>query len=111
MSYTDKIVKSPNETMYGTVLIKGTEISVSTILRDLSKGLSVEEILKDKSQLTIGDIYDCLEYAAELVAATNFKKAQTAINTNIEKRKALANRLRALADDIRSGKMKLPFDK
>ena len=87
MSYIAKIVKSPNETLHGTVLIKGTEISVSTILRDLSKGIPAEEILTKTPQLTIADIHDCLEYAAELVAATNFKKRKLQLRLILKKEK------------------------
>lgn len=111
MSYEEKIEKSPNETLYGNILVKGTKVSVGTILRELSKGNSIDDIVKNRPELSSTDIYACLEYAAELVDAVSLTKATTAINANIGKRKALANRLRGLAADIRAGKMDDFFEK
>lgn len=98
MSYEEKLEASSNEIMYGNILIKGTKVSVGTILRELSKGNSIDDILKDRTEISNFDVYACLEYAAELVSAISYKKAMTAIETNIEKRKALANKIRALKD-------------
>ena len=98
MSYLERIQASENQILYGNILIKGTKVSVGSIIRELSKGISVEEIIKKWPEISTTDVYACLEYAAELVAAIDFKKAKAAIDVNIKKRYALANRIRSLKD-------------
>jgi len=52
----------------GKPVIKGTRISVELILRMLSQGISVEEILKEYPHLTEEDVKAALAYAAEALA-------------------------------------------
>ena len=52
------------EVMVGKPVIKGTRIPVELILRMLSQGISVEEILEEYPHLTGEDIRACLAYAA-----------------------------------------------
>lgn len=97
MSYKEKL-KSHNETLfgitlYGTILNKETKISVHRILWVLSEGKSTDDIIKAHPEISISDIYACLEYAAELTNAIDFKEATLAISTHEQKRDALADKI------------------
>ncbi len=91
MNYEEKF--EPGE--YGTILIKGTKISLRTILRKLSEGTSIDSIIETHPEITIFDIYACLEYASELVGVIDYNKAMSAIFADKKKRKELADRIRA----------------
>jgi len=52
----------------GKPVIKGTRISVELILRMLSQGISVEEILEEYPHLTEEDVKAALAYAAKALA-------------------------------------------
>ncbi len=53
--------------MVGKPVIKGTRITVELILRFLSQGQTVTEILKNYPHLEAEDVYAAIEYATELV--------------------------------------------
>ena len=101
MNYEEIIEESSNQFLYGNIIIKGTTISVGTIIRELSQANSINDIITKRPEISSSDILACLEYAAELIDATEYKKAKTAINTNIAKRKALADRIRGLKGKFR----------
>lgn len=67
-----KIVTNP-KIMLGKPTIEGTRITVELILRLLSQGLTVKEILDDYPHLKEGDIKACLDYAAKAVAKPKFQ--------------------------------------
>lgn len=96
MSYEDNIVVSHDELKYNNIFIKGTNISVSTVLRELSEGNSKENIIIKHPEISVSDIYSCLEFAAELVGVIDFNKSISAINVEKKKRKVLIERLRAM---------------
>lgn len=50
----------------GKPVIRGTRITVQTVLSYLSAGDSVEEVLRAHPRLTRKDILACLEYARRL---------------------------------------------
>ena len=50
----------------GKAVIKGTRITVSTILGYLSAGDSIEDIREGYPQLSRDDILACLDYATKL---------------------------------------------
>ena len=50
--------------MGGKACIKGTRITVSMILLQISEGLSIAELLTEYSQLTEDDVAEALRYAA-----------------------------------------------
>ncbi len=56
------------QVLAGKPVIRGTRISVELILRMLSQGISVEEILGEYPHLTEEDIKAALAYAAESLA-------------------------------------------
>ncbi|MFQ6121415.1 MAG: DUF433 domain-containing protein [Methanosarcinales archaeon] len=66
--YQDYIVIDP-KIMHGKPVIKGTRIPVYVILNLLAGGMSTKDILKEYPDLTIEDIYACLEYASKLAEA------------------------------------------
>ena len=51
--------------MVGKPVVKGTRIPVELILKMLSQGMSIKEILEEYSHLTKEDIQACLAYAAQ----------------------------------------------
>jgi uncharacterized protein (DUF433 family) len=95
MSYEEKIEPSHIEFLYGNILVKGTKVSVGTIVREVAQGNSINDIITKRPEVSSADIYACLEYAAELIDAIEYSKAKTAINVNIAKRKALADKIRS----------------
>lgn len=67
MDYRDRINHHP-EIMLGKPVIKGTRISVETILKKLSEGATLEELLKVYPTLSKEDIYASLHYASAIIA-------------------------------------------
>jgi uncharacterized protein (DUF433 family) len=54
--------------MVGKPVIKGTRVTVESILRKLGAGMSIEEILDAHPYLMAEDIYAAAAYAADVVA-------------------------------------------
>ena len=67
MRYTDRIV-SDHRVMLGKPVIKGTRITVELIIKKMSDGASVEDLLKMYDHLKREDIMAALAYAADLLA-------------------------------------------
>jgi len=60
-------IKINPEIMGGKPVIKGTRIPVESILRRLSEGLNIKEILEDYPYLTEEDIRAALLYASKVL--------------------------------------------
>ena len=54
--------------MVGKPVIKGTRLPVEQILRELSDGLTMSEVIEAHPRLTPDDIYAAIAYAADVVA-------------------------------------------
>lgn len=67
MRYTDRVV-SDHRVMLGKPVIKGTRITVELIIKKMSDGASVEDLLKMYDHLKREDIMAALAYAADLLA-------------------------------------------
>lgn len=67
MNYKTYITRNP-DIMLGKPTIKGTRITVELIIRKMSNGYSVKEILKAYPHLNSEQIFAALEYAAEVIA-------------------------------------------
>jgi uncharacterized protein (DUF433 family) len=65
MSYQIRIVSDP-KILLGKPVIKGTRIAVELLLKKMSEGASVQDLLNDYPHLQKEDIYAALEYASEL---------------------------------------------
>jgi len=63
----ERIVVDPN-IMFGKPVIKNTRITVKQILRKLSGGMTIEEILKDHPHLKKEDILAAQAFAADYIA-------------------------------------------
>ncbi len=74
--YVDRITVNP-KIMLGKPVIKGTRITVETILRKLSEGMTIEEFLKAYPHLTKEDIFAVLEYAADVISAKEIIVSET----------------------------------
>jgi len=67
MTITDRIEINPN-VMLGKPVIQGTRITVELILRKLSEGATVADLLDAYPRLTPDDIQAAIGYAADTVA-------------------------------------------
>ena len=67
MTYTDRIVSDP-KIMLGKPVIKGTRITVELILKKLSEGMTIEELLEAYPHLTKEDILAVLSYSADVIS-------------------------------------------
>ncbi len=63
----NKRIEINPDIMLGKPVIKGTRITVELILKQLSEGMSVEEILANYPQLKKEDISAAIQYAIQLV--------------------------------------------
>lgn len=71
----ERIEISP-KIMFGKPVIKGTRITVELILRKLSAGLTIPQILESHPHLTPDDIYAAAAFAADYLAGENIIFAQ-----------------------------------
>lgn len=78
----------------GVATVRCTEIKVSTVIRMLHDGQTVEDILTQNPELTHKDISACLEYATELVSISDFESSTRRIIKESIERKALADTFR-----------------
>ena len=67
MSYTNRI-ETNHSIALGKPVIKGTRITVELILRKLSEGLSIDQLLDSYDHLSREDIFAALTYASDLIA-------------------------------------------
>ena len=67
MTYQGRIV-SDYKIMLGKPVIKGTRITVELIIRKLSEGATVGDLLEAYPSLNADDIYACLSYASEVIS-------------------------------------------
>ncbi len=65
-NYKGKIESNP-DIMLGKPVIKGTRITVELILKRLSEGASMDEILEGYPNITKDDILACLSYSADVI--------------------------------------------
>ena len=68
MKKHDRIEITPN-VMFGKPVIKNTRIMVEQVLRKLSGGMTIREIIKDYPHLRPEDIFAAQEFAADYLAA------------------------------------------
>jgi uncharacterized protein (DUF433 family) len=67
MNYKDKIVADP-EVMLGKPVIKGTRITVELIIKKLSEGMEIRELLSAYPNINKEDILAALAYCADVMA-------------------------------------------
>ena len=73
---TDRIDINP-DVCNGRPVVRGTRITVQTVLEFLAAGDSVEEVLEEYPSLTRADVQACLDYAAR-VMGNHFSVVQPA---------------------------------
>ncbi len=69
-NYEQRITSHP-DILLGKLVISGTRISVETILRKLSEGMTTTDILTAYPTLTPDDIFAVLSYSADVIATEN----------------------------------------
>ncbi len=67
MNYKERIT-TDSQIMLGKPIIKGTRITVELILRKLSQGIAMEELLEGYPHLTKDDIFAALSYTADVIS-------------------------------------------
>lgn len=67
MDYRERITADP-DVMLGKPIIKGTRIIVEIILKRLSEGMEIKELLEAYPHLTKDDVLAALSYSAEMVS-------------------------------------------
>jgi len=67
MNYRDKITISP-DIMLGKPVIKNTRITVEFLIKKLSEGMDINELLKEYSSLDRDDILAALAYSADVIS-------------------------------------------
>jgi uncharacterized protein (DUF433 family) len=67
MKKHERITIDP-DIMFGKPVIKGTRITVEHILRKLSGGMTIDEIIVDHPHLKQEDIFAAQEFAADYLA-------------------------------------------
>jgi len=68
MKKYERIESKPN-VMFGKPVIKNTRITVEQVLRKLSGGMTIREIITDHPHLRPEDIFAAQEFAADYLAA------------------------------------------
>ncbi len=64
--FQNLIIRNP-EIMSGKPIIKGTRITVELILKKLSEGVSIENLIKMYPHLTVTAVFASLEYASKII--------------------------------------------
>lgn len=67
MDYRERIT-TDSKIMLGKPIIKGTRITVELILRKLSQGMTIEELLDGYPHLSKDDILAALSYTADVIS-------------------------------------------
>jgi len=67
MDYTKRIISDPT-IMLGKPTIKGTRITVELILRKMSEGVTVEELIVSYPHLKREDILAVMSYSADVIS-------------------------------------------
>lgn len=64
--YLERIGSDP-KIMLGKPLVKGTRITVETVLRKLSEGASANQVIEMYPHLSLEDVHAVLQYAADVI--------------------------------------------
>ncbi len=67
MNYASRVIINP-DIMLGKPVIKGTRVTVELILRKLSEGMTIDQMLIAYSHLSKEDVYAALTFASDLIA-------------------------------------------
>jgi uncharacterized protein (DUF433 family) len=65
--------------MFGKPVISGTRITVEQILRKLSGGKTIDEILTAHPHVAVEDIYAAVAFAADHLAHEEIKSSQSSL--------------------------------
>ena len=67
MNYKDKICISP-DIMLGKPVIRGTRITVEFIIKNMSEGMEIDDIISEYPPVQKDDIMACLAYSADVIS-------------------------------------------
>jgi uncharacterized protein (DUF433 family) len=67
MNYKEKICISP-DIMLGKPVIRGTRITVEFIIKNMSEGMEIDDIISEYPPVQKGDIMACLAYSADVIS-------------------------------------------
>ena len=80
----NKLITQDPDILGGKPIIKGTRMSVESILELLASGVEINEILKDYPILKKEHILAAVEYASRLVGKTESYIFETAKTANLQ---------------------------
>ena len=66
--YTNERIACNPDVMLGKPVIKGTRITIELLLKKLSEGMSMEELITAYPQLKKEDILAAISYSAEVIS-------------------------------------------
>jgi uncharacterized protein (DUF433 family) len=72
---SQRLTSSPG-VCHGNVCIKGTRVTVASILGDLAAGESIEAILADRPELSHDDVRAAADYGAEVARYRSIASAR-----------------------------------
>lgn len=96
MRITDKVVSGNKSDLYYDVLIESNGVSIREIFRQLVHSGRKDDIVINEKVIDEKYIKLALEYALELIGATDFNFCKKKINNVIDKREDILNRLELL---------------
>ncbi len=67
MNYRDRIIISP-DIMLGKPVIRGTRITVEFIIKKMSEGMEINDIIAEYPPLQKDDLMACLAYSADVIS-------------------------------------------
>ncbi|HPJ36780.1 MAG TPA: DUF433 domain-containing protein [Spirochaetota bacterium] len=67
MNYKEKICISP-DIMLGKPVIRGTRITVEFIIKKMSEGMEIDDIISEYPPVQKDDIMACLAYSADVIS-------------------------------------------
>jgi len=67
MNYREKICISP-DIMLGKPVIRGTRITVEFIIKKMSEGMEINDIIAEYPPIQKDDIMACLAYSADVLS-------------------------------------------
>lgn len=67
MNYKERVISNP-DIMLGKPVIRGTRITVELIIKKLSEGMEINELLEAYPQIKREDVFAALSYSADVLS-------------------------------------------
>jgi len=67
MNYKGRVISNP-DIMLGKPIIKGTRITIELIIKKLSEGMEINELLEAYPRIKREDVFAALSYSADVLS-------------------------------------------